>query len=866
MISFSSGGCDKIISDVASVIVNEIPLIASEEITIYSQTTFNFDPILILGNTIPNGTKYTWSTPTFNPIGAIIGASAETNPQDIISQTLENTGKTPIKVTYTITPATTKCTGISFILEVTVNPSINSNAVVVNNNCFESNDGSIATNIDGGIPFTTGNPYLISWMGPNGFTATSANITNLEAGLYTLRIEDKNGISITEELRITQPDLLSIIKDIEKNISCFQGNDGAIEVTISGGTNPYTYNWSTTDGSGIVPNSKNQNSLTAGTYILEVVDENNCVTTETFLLAEPKGLNIATASKQDVLCFGAATGAIEINVTGGTPIEVSPGTFDYRYNWSGPGGFSSASKNITNLIAGTYSVAVTDYLGCTTTTDIIINESPEIIITYSKTDVTCYGETNGAIDVTVVGGKEPYQISWSSLSNGFTLSNLSADTYIATITDGNNCVKQVSITIEQPIFFIDPVVKPISCNGENDGAIDLNLTGGIAPIKVIWDDDASAGVQRNNLAPGTYKVRITDSDAYQCPIEQTFIFTNPPAIAVSSTVIDAIDCAIENSGSIDITVSGGTKPFTYAWSNGETSEDLENISQGDYSVIIKDANGCSVTREFSIFRQEPIEIEFTESLITDCETKTISKKVVAKTSGGFLPHTLRWSSGVSSGANNEMMTTTQEGSYVLTVTDHIGCVQTKSILIDEIPTIGNPDFRYTAFALTTYSFLSIEDPVQFTNLTTGNYTSILWDFGDGSPILSEENPIHTYDAVGTYTIKLTVAYEAGCTYTIERNIDITIGYKLINPNAFTPNGDGYNETIRPIFTGFIEIEMNIYNTWGTLVYFEKGTSLKGWDGTINNTPAENGNYIMVVKGITFYNKDITTSTPVTLLK
>jgi gliding motility-associated-like protein len=865
-ISFSSGGCEKITSNTARVIVNEIPVISSAEITIYSEETFTFDPNLVLGNTVPNGTKYTWSAPTFNPTGAIIGASSATSPQDQISQTLKNTGKTPIKVTYTITPATTKCTGSSFILEVTVNPSLNSNATIVNNNCFESNDGSISTNIDGGIPFSTGNPYIISWIGPNGFTATSATITNLEAGLYTLRIEDKNGISISEELRVTQPAILAITKDVEKNISCFEGNDGAIEVTISGGTNPFTYNWTTTDGSGIVPNSKNQHTLTAGTYILEVVDENNCSTSETFLLTEPKVLKIETISKQDILCFGAATGAISINVIGGTPVEVSPGVFDYTYNWSGPDGFLSSSKNITNLIAGTYTVTVTDELGCTTNIDITLNESPEIIITYTKTDVTCYGETNGAIDVHVTGGKEPYQISWSNLSNGFSLSNLSAATYIATITDGNNCVKQVSIRIEQPIFFIDPTVKPISCNGENDGAIDLNLTGGISPIKVIWDDDASAGVQRNNLKPGTYKVRITDSDTYQCPIEQTFIFTNPPAIAVSSTVTDAIDCEIANSGSIDITVSGGTKPFKFLWNTGETSEDLENIPQGDYSVAIEDANGCSVTKQFSIFRQDPIEIEFTESLITDCETKTISKKVVAKTSGGFLPHTLSWSAGVSSGTNNEVMTTTQKGTYVLTVTDNNGCVQTKSILIDEIPTIGDPDFRYSAFAFTTYNFLSIEDPIQFTNLTTGNYTNISWDFGDGSPFLSEENPTHTYDAIGNYSVKLTVEYEAGCTYIIERNIEITIGYKLINPNAFTPNGDGYNETIRPIFTGFTEIEMNIYNTWGTLVYTEKGTSLKGWDGTINNTPAENGNYIMVVNGITFYKKNITTSTPVTLLK
>lgn len=865
-ISFSSGGCSKINSNVASVIINEIPVISDDSITIYSEATFNYNPNSIAGNIVPNGTKYTWATPTYSPTGAIIGATAETTPQEIISQTLVNTSTTPIVVTYTITSETAKCFGNAFTLEVTVNPNISSNTIVINNSCFEANDGEITTNIEGGIPFSTGNPYLISWSGPNGFSSTNTTLTNLQAGLYVITIEDSTGFSITEEWNVTQPNLLTISRDLVQNISCFQGNDGIINLTVSGGTENYTYNWTTTNGSGIIFGNKNQNTLTAGTYILEVVDKNNCISSETFMLTEPEGLNIATTSKQDILCFGDATGAISINVTGGTKVEISPGNFDYMYSWSGPGGFSSSSKNINNVIAGTYTVAVTDNLNCTTSTSIDINQSPEIIINVTTTDVSCYGEADGTLEVNVTGGSGSYQISWSNFANGFSQSNLTAETYIATITDGNNCVKEVSITINQPIFFIDPDVQPISCNGANDGAIDLNLTGGINPITITWNDDPSAGVQRNNLAAGTYTVSIIDSDPKQCPIEQTFIFTNPPAIAVSSTVTDAIDCTIANSGIIDITVSGGTEPLEFTWSNGATTEDLENIPQGDYSVVIKDANGCSITQQFSIFRQDPIEIEFIESFITNCDTKTVTKKIEAKTSGGFLPHTLSWSSGTVSGQNNEMMTTNQTGAYVLTVTDDKGCVQTKSILIDEIPTIGDPDFRYNAFALTNYDFLSIKDPIQFTNLSSGNYTNITWSFGDGSLPVNEENPIHTYDTVGSYTVTQTVEYESGCTYTAERNIDITVGYNLINPTAFTPNGDGYNDTIRPNFTGFTEIEMNIYDTWGTLIYHEKGTSLNGWNGNIKNTPAENGNYIMVVKGIVFYNKEISSYTPVTLLK
>ena len=863
-ISFSSGGCSKIISDTAKISVSEIPVISDAAIKIYSEATFVFDPTTVLGNIVPADTKYTWSAPTFSPAGSILGASAA-NTQDTISQTLENTGTTPIVVTYIITPATTKCVGDTFVLEVTVNPSMNSNAVVTNISCFEANDGIITTNIDGGIPFTTGNPYLVSWSGPNGFTSTETTITNLEIGTYTLRIEDSTGFFKIEQWIVTQPDILSIVKNTERNISCFQGNDGTLEVTISGGIAPYTYNWTTTNGSGIVPNQKNQNTLTAGSYALEVLDQNNCTITTNFVLTQPDGLNVTVNPTEEILCFGNAAGEIEINVSGGTKVEISPGVFDYLYSWSGPNGFVSASKDINNLVSGTYTVNVTDDLGCTTSTDVVINQATEIKIDFTKIDVTCYGKADGAIDLTLTGGKEPYQISWSNLGNGLSQSNLTADTYTATITDANNCVKQTTITITQPIFFIDPVVKPISCNGESDASIDLNLIGGVEPISVIWSDDASAGVQRNNLAAGIYTVTILDSDINQCPIEETFIITNPPAIAVSTVVVNAEDCDIANSGSINLDVSGGTAPYTFLWNTNATTEDLNNIPQGDYSVIITDANGCSLERQFNIFRQEPLSITFTETTLTDCDLKTVNKQTKANVTGGYLPYTYTWSAGNVSATDTSIMVTDQIGSYSLTVTDNKGCTETKSFLID-VTTIGDTDFNYSAFALSTYDFLSVEDPIQFTNLTTGDYTSLQWDFGDGSPPTNEENPVHTYDQVGTFTIALTAEFTVGCVETFTRIVEITKGYKLVNPTAFTPNGDGYNETIRPSHRGFTSLNMIIYDTWGTTIYTEEGLDLKGWNGFADDKPAENGNYVMLVKGMTFFGKEIIISSPVTLLK
>jgi gliding motility-associated-like protein len=356
-----------------------------------------------------------------------------------------------------------------------------------------------------------------------------------------------------------------------------------------------------------------------------------------------------------------------------------------------------------------------------------------------------------------------------------------------------------------------------------------------------------------------------DSDINQCPITQTFIFTNPPIIAVSSQVTNALDCNIINSGSIDLTVSGGTEPYLYMWSNGEITEDLSDISSGDYSVEIIDKNDCVVTKQFSIYRQEPIKIDLQITTIPDCELKTVSQRTTVNVTGGFLPYTYEWSAGNVSTTDNSIMTTSQNGSYTLTITDDRGCIESKLFLVD-LPTIGSADYKYNAVSIDNYNLLSIEDPIQFTNLTTRNYSNITWNFGDGSPTTSDENPIHIYEQVGVFNVVLRIELDFGCIEIIEKILNITKGYVLISPNAFSPNNDGYNETIRPSFRGFAEMEMTIYNTWGVPIYYENSLELNGWDGNIKGLPAENGNYVMTVKGRTFYKKEINTVTALTLLR
>jgi gliding motility-associated-like protein len=441
--------------------------------------------------------------------------------------------------------------------------------------------------------------------------------------------------------------------------------------------------------------------------------------------------------------------------------------------------------------------------------------------------------------------------------------NLSAGDYLITVTDANNCVKKLNVNIpEAPVFTINPVVKNISCFGDHNGSINLNLIGGITPLKLSWDDNATAGTVRNNLGPGTYTVTITDGKP--CEINQTFIILEPQLLVVTANITNAFDCDNANSGAINLLVSGGSMPFTYSWSNGATTEDLVNIPSGNYLVTVKDANGCTKQAQYSINRPPPIKITVDTQTDFDCETKHVKQTFAAQVSGGLPPYKLLWSSGIISGSNNEFMNTTQNGTVTLNATDAIGCKSNYTFTVD-VPKLGTPSFYASSYAYSTYGIYSINDPILFSNTATGDYISIVWDFGDGSSS-AEINSTHTFINPKEYVITQTVTYPFGCVYVQQIRLTIEKGYVLVVPNAFTPNEDNLNDTFRPVTKALKNVRLDIYDSWGSLIYSEIGEVLRGWDGKIKGVKAENGNYFCKVSGETFYGTIINVDHPFVLIK
>jgi len=834
------------------------------------QVLCNGDSILVeftTQNTIGN-TTYTWTS----DIDFGNGLAGTGN----IDFNVVNNDTFPSTAIVTVIPIMenlgVSCSGPVQTFTVTVNGNVDDQADISNYNgfeisCFESNDGYINLNPSGGSPFQTGAEYTYSWEGPNGFTSSLQNISDLSPGMYNVTITDSLSCSFEFEYEIIEPDPLEIIVDEQSDVQCNGVFDGVISISPQGGAAPYTYEW-TKDGV-FFSNEQNIDSLEPGTYVVFLNDANLCgPVSQIFEIVQPDPIEISLENSVDILCFGENTGSIDISVIGGIPEQISTEVVQYNYLWIGPNGYTSSDQDIDNLFAGIYSVTVSDSLGCEEIFEVELTQPDELIINYSTTDNSCYESNDGTITLDIQGGVEPYQIFWSNFGNGPIQTNLSAGIYEVTVIDSHDCEEVVNIEIlEAPIFDTNPVQTNISCFGDADGSINLNITGGVTPVFVTWDDDPTAGEERNNLGPGTYNVLIEDSSGNNCTISHEFIIVEPQELVLNAVVTNPLDCDNVNSGSIDLQVIGGTKPYTFLWSNGSVTEDLDDVPAGNYSVSVIDFMGCEVLDQFELTRPSDIESNLIIDYTADCENAMPSQITTLEVSGGVPPYSITWSDGVVTGEEGEIMTTSQNGTYVVDIIDSLGC--TNQILFDvDLFELGDPGFTYDSNGLMLCDSIGVNDLVQFTNTSTGDYTNLIWNFGDGTPLVEGvENPEHTFLYEGTYEITLTAEYPYGCTYTYSETIVVTEGYGLVLPNTFTPNGDGINDTIRPWYKCMSSIEVSIYDTFGSLLYVESSTDeIYGWDGLINGRPAENGNYIIVVRAVSLYGQEIELNGPVTLVR
>ncbi len=464
--------------------------------------------------------------------------------------------------------------------------------------CSGSETGSIELTVNGG----TGS-YTYNWS--NG--STEQNLSNLAEDDYTVIVVDANGCSTTGTYSINSPATL-IIEASMTSINCFGDENGSIDLTVTGGTEPYSFNWS--NGS----TEQNPTGLAAGDYTIVITDANNCSLTETYTIEGPDALT-QEANTTNVTCFGDENGSIEVTVTGGTE--------PYSFNWSN----GSTEQNQTGLATGDYTVIITDTNGCSSSETYTIDGPDALTQQASTTNVTCFGDENGSVEVTVTGGTGPYTFNWSNGSTEQNPTGLAAGDYTVIITDANGCSSSDTYTIDGPTeITLEANVTDVTCFGSSNGSIEMLVAGGTDPYTYNWSNGANTK-NINNLAGGVYVVTITDNNL--CELIQSFSVEESTEVLSIIGVKTDPTCEGSTDGNIDLTILGGISPYSFSWSNTATTEDLTDIGAGTYTATVTDANGC--TDIISLTLNDPILNTFFDAPKTICQA--ISFDLMANNEG-----------------------------------------------------------------------------------------------------------------------------------------------------------------------------------------------------------------------------------------
>lgn len=464
---------------------------------------------------------------------------------------------------------------------VSFNASVTSDYLGFNVSCFQSADGTITIAAQGG----TGN-YLYEINSSGVFTPLNSPLNSLSAGNYSIVISDQNNcLSGAQNLNITEPNQLQIVDVSEtSSISCFGDSNGELTVSAQGGAGNYSY------FVGTLFNSTNQspysvNNLSANTFDISVVDQNGCVSAPVNqLLDQPTPLqtNISTTN---LGCSGEDIGGATISVSGGTP--------SYSILWS----TNQTSNAITNLVAGDYSVNISDDNDCEIDIDFQITEPQLQSLT---TDIICYGQNQGQISVTLANANPAsvYQFLWDDPNAQTTISatNLGAGVYTLIATDQFGCELTLTEFIDQPDSMNVFVDHTAICTDSPIAKATVFASGGLSPYQYLW----STGEVNEQIAITTansYSVLVTDDKNCQ---QQVDFNIDPLSVINISFVTTSPSCRDNVDGQIAANVSGGYPPYQFLWSNNSEEQDLLRVGQGTYALNVIDNNGCLATSSTNV--------------------------------------------------------------------------------------------------------------------------------------------------------------------------------------------------------------------------------------------------------------------------
>ena len=567
-----------------------------------------------------------------------------------------------------------------------------------------------------------------TWTGPNGFTSNEQDPEVEETGSYDLVVTDPaNGCTATAEAVVDEDiDPPTASAETPGTLNC---NVSELELDGSGSSqgNNIEYVWTTPDGN-IVSGANTISPLVdaAGTYEIEVTNEDNgCTATETVELIQSPGVTAEINNSENVSCNGGSDGSASVGAGGGNS--------SYSYEWSN----GETTASISSLAAGTYTATVTDGENCTATAIIDITEPDPLQPNASATPQTANGVDDGTATADPLGGTGPFTYEWSNGETTQTIENLAPGDYIVTVTDANGCtaVQTTTVNAFNCVMTGDVSGTNISCNGLTDGTAEVNLQGANNPVSYTWSNgETSQSIE--DLAPGVYTVDV--EDATNCAETYTVTIVEPDlleanASATGETMMGA------NNGTATAAPTGGTGSYTYSWSNGESTQMIENLAPDSYTVIVTDENGC--TDEQTVVVNSFNCVLTANTTIADISCNGLNNgSVTVEMSGGAEPYSYTWSNGETTSSIEDLA----PGTYTATIIDDNDCVLEVTATVDEPDALGltgdvtNPACEndptgsietQASGGVGTYSYLwsNGETTGSIENLAPGTYTVVLTD-------------------------------------------------------------------------------------------------------------------------------------------
>ncbi|HMP12281.1 MAG TPA: proprotein convertase P-domain-containing protein [Saprospiraceae bacterium] len=448
--------------------------------------------------------------------------------------------------------------------------------IVSDARCVGDNNGSIATTITGGV----GGGYTFAW----NTGATTAQLTNVTAGNYTVTVTDAKGCQRQSTIRVNEPNAPVRVILAQTFRGCNGTRTNSIQATASGGTgNSYTYLWS--NGA----TTLSVTGLDSITYTVTVSDVQGCTAVSNLKLNDLAPIQLNPITSQPT-CFGVNDGAIGINIaTGGVGTNIN----DYTFRWN----TGQTGAVINNLAAGvTYSVTATDAQGCTGTTSRLLEQPQQVSFDIRANDVRCFGDDNGAATVSNPRGQgNTFSYLWDENAknqNTATATNLIAGTYRVTVTDARGCTSLATTTIRQP----PPIettfeIKNNLCFGDDKGALKALPKGGVPGYNYAWSNGRT-NADATNLTAGTYQVTITDANG--CALISNAQVTQPDQLSAKFNVTD-VTCFGDRNGRIIVEPIGGTAPYQYSLDNRNfsTSSTFIALKADEYKIYVRDANNCT---------------------------------------------------------------------------------------------------------------------------------------------------------------------------------------------------------------------------------------------------------------------------------